>query len=103
MRRPIVMVALSGFVLAACSRSPEQALVAADQALSHRLMGNFVEKDASHQTNALIRNIDARPECRPYIHALRKAGRGSPYEGGTEWAVNHTYNAAQQAGCVMPR
>jgi uncharacterized protein YcfL len=67
MRQLIVAVVLSGFMVAACSRSPEQALVEADQVLSHRLMGNLVEKDASHQTNALIRNLGT-------THGWLKAG-----------------------------
>lgn len=100
MRGLIVLVAMSGCILAACSRSPAQALVEADEALSQRLMGSLVEKDASHQTNALIRNIDDRPECEPYIDELRRAGRGSPYEGATEWTITHTYDDAQKAGCV---
>lgn len=102
MRGVIMLAALSGCLLAACSRSPVQALVDADQALSQRLMSNLVEKNASHQTNALIRNIDARPECQPYIDALRGASRGSPYEGATQWAIGHAYSAAQKAGCVKP-
>jgi hypothetical protein len=100
MRRLIMLMTLSSCILAACSRSPTQALVAADQALAHRLMGNLVEKNDSHQTNGLIRNIDPRPACQSYIDALRKAGAGSPYEGATEWTINHTYDAAQKAGCV---
>jgi hypothetical protein len=102
MRALIVLVALSGCILAACSRSPAQALVETDEALSQRLMGNLVETDASRQTNALIRNIDARPDCQSYIDELRRAGRDSPYEGATQWTITHTYDDAQKAGCVKP-
>jgi hypothetical protein len=65
-------------------------------------MSNLVEKDASHQTEGLIRNLQQRPDCQQYIDALREAGRGSPYEGATEYRITHVYQDAQQAGCEKP-
>jgi len=44
--------------------------------------------------------MDDRPACQGYIQRLRDAGRGSPYEGATEMAIVHTYDAAGKAGCV---
>ena len=33
---------------------------------------------------------------------LRQAGRGSPYEGATEYRIAHVYQDAQHAGCEKP-
>ena len=62
-------------------------------------MGNLVEKDASQKTEGLIRTLQQRRDCQQYIDALREAGRGSPYEGATEYRIVHVYQDAQHAGC----
>ena len=62
-------------------------------------MRNLVEKNASHQTDGLIRNLQQRSSCQRYIDALRKAGQGSPYEGATEYRIARVYKDAQHAGC----
>jgi hypothetical protein len=71
-------------------------------AAAAKLMAPLVQKDASRQVEGLIRTIDNRPACWGYIEHLRDAGRGSPYEGATEMAIAHTYDAAGKAGCVSP-
>jgi hypothetical protein len=102
MRTPIPAAALTVCLLVACSQSSMQSAVDGANALSVRFMSTLVEKDASHQTEGLIRNLDPRPDCQPYINRLREAGHGSPYEGATEWTVVHTYSDAGKAGCVKP-
>ena len=98
MRMPLA-VALCCTLLAGCSKSPVQSAVEAANAVSLHLMSNLVEKDASHQTEGLIRNLQQRPDCQQYIDALREAGHGSPYAGDTEYRITHVYQAAQRAGC----
>jgi hypothetical protein len=98
---PIVTVLAAG-LLASCSKSPIDTTVNAANAVAAKLMAPLVQKDASHQVEGLIRTLDNRPECQLYIDRLREAGRGSPYEGGTELVVVHTYDAAGKAGCVKP-
>lgn len=101
MRVPLA-VALCCTLLAGCSKSPVDSAIKAANALSLHIMSNLVEKNASHQTEGLIRNLQQRPDCRQYIDALREAGRGSPYEGATEYRIGHVYQDAQHAGCEKP-
>ncbi len=92
-------VALCCTLLAGCAKSPVQSAVEAANAVSLHLMSNLVEKDASHQTEELIRNLRQRPDCQQYIDALRDSGHGSPYAGATEYRITHVYQHAQRAGC----
>jgi hypothetical protein len=98
--RPLVVTVLSASVLAACSKSPVDSTVDAANTAATKLMAPLVHKDASRQVEGLIRTIDQRPECARYIQSLREAGHESPYEGATQWAIAHTYDAAGKAGCV---
>lgn len=98
MRIPLA-VALWSTLLAGCSKSPADSAIEAANAVSVHLMSNLVEKNASHQTEGLIRNLQQRPDCQQYIDALRQAGRGSPYAGATEYRIAHVYQDAQHAGC----
>lgn len=93
-------LALLATALAACSKSPIDCTVEATNAAAKQLMAPLVEKDASRQVERLIRTIDQRPECARYIQSLRDVGHHSPYEGATQWAIGHTYEAAGKAGCV---
>ena len=79
-----------------------QSGIDAANAVSQQLMSNLVEKDATHQTEGLIKMLQPRPDCQQYIDALREAGHGSPYEGATEWRITHTFQDAQHAGCGKP-
>jgi|SRR5690242_12464227 hypothetical protein len=97
-----VAVALCCALLAGCSKSPVDSAIKAANAVSLHFMSNLVEKNASHQTEGLIRNLQHRPDCQQYIDALRQAGRGSPYEGATEYRIAHVYQDAQRAGCEKP-
>jgi hypothetical protein len=101
MRIPLA-VALCCTLLAGCSQSPVDSAIEAANAVSLHVMSNLVEKDASHQTEGLIRNLQQRPDCQQYIDALREAGRGSPYQGVTEYRIAHVYQDAQHAGCEKP-
>lgn len=95
-------VALCCTLLAGCSKAPVHSAIEAANSVSLHVMSNLVEKDASHQTEGLIHNLQQRPECQQYIEALREAGRGSPYEGATEYRIAHVYQDAQHAGCEKP-
>lgn len=101
MRIPLAVV-LCCTLLAGCSKSPVDSAIKVANAVSLHVMSNLVEKNASHQTEGLIRNLQQRPDCQQYIDALREAGRGSPYEGTTEYRVVHVYQEAQHAGCEKP-
>jgi hypothetical protein len=79
-----------------------QASVDAANAASQHLMSNLIEKDASHQTEGLIKLLQPRPDCQQYIDALREAGHSSPYEGATELRITHAFQDAQHAGCGKP-
>lgn len=101
MWRPIIVIgALCASLLVACSKSPVDATVDVVNATTKKLMAPLVEKDASRQVEGLVRTIDDRPDCQDYVQRLRNAGHGSPYEGATELAIAHTYDAAGRAGCV---
>lgn len=102
MRVPLAVV-LCCTLLGGCSKSPVDSAIKGANAVSSRFMNNLVEKNASHQTEGLIRNLQQRPHCQKYIDALREAGRGSPYEGATEYRIVHVYQDAQHAGCEKPR
>ena len=67
-----------------------------------KIMVPVMQKDASHEVEGLIRTLDNRPDCEDYIRRLREAGHGSPYEGGTQYVLAHTYDAARKGGCVRP-
>ena len=100
MRISVATIALSFSLLAGCAKSPVDSAVEVLNAASAKFMGNIVEKTASRQAEALIRNIDDRVDCKPYIDRLREAGRGAPAAGATQWAIGHTYADARTAGCV---
>lgn len=102
MRTQCIAIALSACILASCSKSPIDTAVSAANSLGTKIMAPVMQKDASHQTEGLIRTLDNRPECQVYIERLREAGHGSPYDGGTEYVVVHTYDSAGKAGCVKP-
>lgn len=95
-------VALCCTCLASCSKSPVDSAIETANAVSLHVVSNLVEKDASQQTAGLIRHLQRRPDCQQYIEALREAGRGSPYQGTTEYRIAHVYQDAQQAGCEKP-
>jgi hypothetical protein len=99
-RLVIAVSALGACLLVACSKSPVDATLDVINATTKKLMAPLVEKDASKQVDGLIRTIDDRPDCQPYIQRLRSAGHGSPYEGATEMVITHAYDAAGKAGCV---
>ncbi|HEY1805181.1 MAG TPA: hypothetical protein VGG45_11975 [Terracidiphilus sp.] len=101
MRIPLA-IALCCTFLAGCSKSPVDSGIEAANAVSLYVMSNLVEKNASYQTEGLIRNLQQRPDCQQYIDALRQAGRGSPYEGATEYRIAHVYQDAQHAACERP-
>ena len=101
MRVPFA-VALCCTLLAGCSKSQVHSAIEAANAVSLHFMSNLVEKNATHQTEGLIRNLRQRRDCQQYIDALRDAGRGSPYEGATEYRIAHVYQDAQRAGCEKP-
>jgi hypothetical protein len=85
--------------LAACSKSPGEALYAATTAATRPLMQNLVEKDASHEVDGLIALVANKPECEVYKQALREAGKGSPYEGSTQLRISNARQDACKAGC----
>lgn len=58
-------------------RSPEGLARWARATEAWRQPRNLVEKNASHQSEGLIRKLQERPDSRQYIDALRQAGRGS--------------------------
>jgi hypothetical protein len=97
-----LVVALCCAFLTGCSKSPVHSAIEAANSVSLHVMSNLVEKNASRQTEELIHNLQQRPGCQQYIDALREAGRGSPYEGATEYRIVHVYQDAQHAGCEKP-
>ena len=91
MRIPLA-VTLCCTLLASCSKSPVDSAIRAANAVSLHVMSNLVEKRA-------YPHLQQGPDCQQYIDALREAGRGSPYEGATEYRIAHVYQDAQHAGC----
>ena len=98
-----VLTVLIAALMASCSKSPIDTAVNAANDAGTKLMAPLVQKDASRQVEGLIRTLDNRADCQIYIDRLREAGRGSPYEGATEFVVVHTYDDAGKAGCVKPK
>ena len=99
MRRFTLVVLLAPLTLAACSKSPGEALYAATTAATRPLMQNLVEKDASHEVDGLIALIANKPQCEAYKQALREAGKGSPYEGSTQLKISHARQDACKSDC----
>jgi hypothetical protein len=97
------VVIVSAVVLAGCSKSPVDAGIDALNSLGKIFMSGIMQKDASKQANGLILLLADRPECEIYKSRLREAGLGSPYEGATQWKLEHAYEDAGKAGCGKPQ
>jgi hypothetical protein len=100
MRALIAAIAVSVFLVTACSKSPIESAVDVTNKAAQKLMAPLAPKDASKQAEGLIHNLDLRPDCAVYIDRLREAGHGAPADGATQWAIAHIYDNAQKARCV---
>jgi hypothetical protein len=104
MRTPLIhaiMLAVSLSAAAGCSKSPGERVYDAATAVTSKLFGNLIEKDASRETGGLIAKLKTGPECNVYRRRLADAGKGSPYEGATQHTIVWTYKEAGEAGCVV--
>lgn len=68
-------------------------------AAGQKLMQPLVQKDASTQAEKMSELLYDKPECAIYKERIREAGKGSPYEGATQWRLVHTQQEACAAGC----
>jgi hypothetical protein len=86
--------------LAACSKSPSEGVVTAANAASQGLMQPLVQKDASIQAKRMTELVlSDKPGCEVFRERMKEAGKGSPYEGATQWKLVHTQQDACAAGC----
>ena len=87
-------------VFSACSKSPSEAVTTAAEAAGKQLMAPIVQKDASAQAKRLTDMVlSDKPECAIFREQMKEAGKGSPYEGATQWKLVHTQQDACAAGC----
>lgn len=102
MRLPCIL--LIGVVLSSCSKSPSDAVTAASEAARKQLMQPLVQKDASAQAKRMTEMVlSDKPECAVFRERMKEAGKGSPYEGATQWMLVHTQQDACAAGCCKDR
>jgi hypothetical protein len=86
--------------LAACSKSPSEEVLAAANTASQQLMQPLVQKDASVQAKRLTEMVlSDKPGCEVFKERMKEAGKGSPYQGATQWALVHAQQDACAAGC----
>lgn len=89
-----------GLALSACSKSPPEAVADAAKAAGAQLMQPLVQKDASAQAKRMTEMVlSDKPECAVFKERMEDAGKGSPYEGATQWKLVHTQQDACAAGC----
>ena len=97
--RLLSYVVLCAIALVGCSKSPTAAIGAAANTAGQLLMRPLVQKDASIQANRMAELLSDRPACEVFKERMVEAGRGSPYEGATQWKLVHTQQDACAAGC----
>jgi|SRR5579862_9571887 hypothetical protein len=91
---------VSVVALAGCSKSPPAAVAAAATSAGQQLMQPLVQKDASAQAKRMSEMVlSDKPKCDVFRQRMKEAGKGSPYEGATQWALVHTQQDACAAGC----
>jgi hypothetical protein len=90
---------LTAIALNACSKSPSALVVAVTNKAGQELMQPVVQKDASIEAKRMANLLSDTPACRPFRERMIEAGRGSPYEGATQWKLTHTQQDACAAGC----
>lgn len=107
-RQPIVMVlriwlvtsvVLSTLALAACGKSPSAVVADAANRAAQQLVQPLVQKNASNQAEQMVELLSDKPACDVFKQRLLEAGKGSPYEGATQWKLAHTQQDACAAGC----
>jgi hypothetical protein len=92
-------VMVSAVALSACSKSPPALVAAAAETAGQQLMQPLVQKDASSQAERMTELLSDKPQCEVFKERMREAGKGSPYEGTTQWALVHAQQNACAAGC----
>jgi PBP1b-binding outer membrane lipoprotein LpoB len=97
--RPVAYLIVSAFVLSGCSKSPSAVVVTATSNFAQHLMQPLVQKDASAQARRMAELLSNKPACKVFKDRMIAAGKGSPYEGTTEWKIAHTQQDACAAGC----
>jgi hypothetical protein len=90
---------LIAVALAACSKSPTAIVVDATETAGQHIMQPLVQKDASVQAKRMTELLSDKPACEVYKERMREAGKGSPYEGATQWQLVHAQQDACAAGC----
>lgn len=97
--RLVSFLILSSVAIAACSKSPSAVVAATTNAVGRRLMQLVVQKDASIQAKRTAELLSDKPDCEVFKQRMMEAGKGSPYEGTTQWKLAHTQQDACAAGC----
>lgn len=92
----VIVIAVA---LAACSKSPSEIVAGAAGAVGQRVMQPLVQRDASIQAKRMTELLSDQPACEVFKERMREAGKGSPYEGATEWKLVHAQADACAAGC----
>jgi hypothetical protein len=62
-------------------------------------MKPLVQKDASLQAKRMTELLLDKPACEVFKERMREAGKGSAYDGTTQWKFVHTQQDACAAGC----
>ena len=90
---------VTAVALAACTKSPATVFTHTTNALAQKLVQPIDQKNAMNQAKQMAGMLSDAPACRAYKNRLLEAGKGSPYEGATQWKLVHTQRAACAAGC----
>jgi hypothetical protein len=85
--------------VAACSKSPTAVVADPAGTVGQRLMQPLVQKDASIQAKRMTELLSDKPACEIFKERMKEAGKGSPYEGTTQWRLVHAQQDACAAGC----
>jgi hypothetical protein len=95
----VTYILMSLLALASWSRSPPETVGAATETVGQHLMQPLVQEDASIQARRMTELLSDKPACEAFKERIREAGKGSSYEGATQWKLVHAQQDACAAGC----
>lgn len=82
---------MATLALASCSKSLPETAGDAAKSVGQQLMQRLLQKDASAQARRMAEMVlSNKPECEVFKERMKEAGKGSPYEGATQWKLVHT-------------
>ena len=99
MLKILLATVIAAAVVVSCSKSSVDSAVNSVTAGAKKMSAPLASSDASLQADGLIRKLESSSDCDVYKARLRVAGRGSPYDPGTQLEIRRTYDEAIRSGC----